>query len=321
VPTCPLCSGVAVAHYARASDIEYHTSEKQFDFYLCESCGTLFIDPMLFDRLDEIYPPNYYSFVKTDRSLVVAAKEWLDKQRFRKILRELPGAELSVLDVGGGTGWLLDLIKSADSRVNHSSVIDIDANAGAQAELAGHGYYRGRIEEYDKTDRFDLILMLNLIEHVSDPRAVLCKARTLLKPDGRLIIKTPNFDALDARLFRHRSWGGYHTPRHFVLFHKDSLERLSRECGFQTLHFSYTQGAPFWSVSILEELRRLGLVEITAERPAIYHPIMPLLQVGAAAFDFLRRPFAKLSQMELVLGPGRSARTIERSARIPQNAA
>ena len=305
--TCPLCSTAAVTHYARARDIEYHTSETEFDFYLCGPCGVLFINPMLSDRLGEIYPPNYYSFVKTNRSLVVAAKEWLDKQRFRQILRTLSGPEISVLDVGGGTGWLLDLIKSADSRVSRTSVIDIDANAGAQAELAGHRYYHGRIEEYDRTDRFDLVLMLNLIEHVSDPRAVLSKARTLLKPGGRLIIKTPNFDSLDGHLFRHRSWGGYHTPRHFVLFRKDSLEKLSSECGFQTVHFSYTQGAPFWSVSILEEMRRMGLVEITPRRPAIYHPIMPLLQLATAGFDFIRRPFAKLSQMEFVVGPGTAA--------------
>src|SRR5258708_17223822 len=113
--TCPLCSTAAVTHYARARDIEYHTSETEFDFYLCEPCGVLFINPMLSDRLGEIYPPNYYSFVKTNRSLVVAAKEWIDKQRFRQILRSLSGPEISVLDVGGGTRWLCGFIKSSHS--------------------------------------------------------------------------------------------------------------------------------------------------------------------------------------------------------------
>ena len=254
---------------------------------------------MLEGSLNDIYPPNYYSFVAPRRSLAVAAKGHLDKARFRKLLRGLPGSELSVLDIGGGTGWLLDLVKSIDARVLSTSVVDIDSQAGARAEQAGHRYYRVQFEDADPPNRFDLVLMLNLIEH--NPRAILLKAKQLLKPGGRVLLRTPNFNSLDARVFRHRSWGGYHTPRHFILFRRDSLERLCDECGFRTVQFVYTQGAPFWSVSILEELRKVGLASISAERPAVYHPMIPLLQIGAAAFDFLRRPFAKLSQMELVL--------------------
>src|SRR5205085_4323933 len=181
-------------------------------------------------------------------------------------------------------------------------VIDIDAGARARAEQAGHRYFQGRIEQFPAAEHFDVILMLNLIEHVPDPRAVLSKARDLLTREGRLFIKTPNFDAWDARLFRHRSWGGYHTPRHFVLFRRESLERLCRECGFEIVGFSYTQGAPFWSVSMLDLLRHLGLVSISSDRPAIRHPLMPALQALFAGIDFARKPFARLSQMQLVLG-------------------
>ena len=36
-----------------------------------------------------------------------------------------------------------------------------------------------------------------------------------------------------ARLFRRRYWGGYHLPRHFYLFTKESLARLLNENGFE----------------------------------------------------------------------------------------
>ena len=144
--------------------------------------------------------------------------------------------------------------------------------------------------------------MLNLIEHVSDPAAVLRKARDLLSPTGRIVIKTPNFDALDARLFRHASWGGYHAPRHFVLFNRESLQRVVDDTDLSVLDFSYTQGAPFWSVSVLDALRKRGLVRVDASRPAVYHPLFPILQAAFAAFDMIRSPFAKLSQMQIVLG-------------------
>ncbi|MGL4396243.1 MAG: class I SAM-dependent methyltransferase [Hyphomicrobium sp.] len=303
MPNCPICQRASDTVYARARDIEYHTSDAVFDFHTCGPCGILFISPMLADRLADIYPKNYYSFVSGRKSLAVAAKEWLDRRRFRTLLKRLASPRLSVLDIGGGTGWLLDIIKSADARVTTTTVVDIDAEAGATAIKAGHAYSHGRFEDYDGTARFDLILMLNLIEHTANPTAILMKARQLLKSDGLLLIKTPNFDALDARIFRHRSWAGFHTPRHFVLFQRDSLIALCRTCGFDVESFAYVQGAPFWSVSLLEELRRLGLVKISADRPAIYHPLMPLLQISSAAFDMMRAPFSKLSQMELVARP------------------
>ena len=153
----------------------------------------------------------------------------------RRVLRDVQGAgdELSALDIGGGTGWLLDAAKASDARVTKTQVVDIDPAAGARAEGAGHRYWLGPVENFATDERFDLVLMLNLIEHVSRPDAVLSKARELLTRDGRILIKTPNFDSLDARLFRHRSWGGYHTPRHFVLFTKDSLSGLARASGLR----------------------------------------------------------------------------------------
>jgi hypothetical protein len=144
--------------------------------------------------------------------------------------------------------------------------------------------------------------MLNLIEHVGNPLAILEKARDLLTPSGRIYIKTPNFRALDARLFRHANWGGYHCPRHFILFTRQSLTRILNSIGLNVVHFTYTQGAPFWSASIVEMLRRAGVVQLSKADPAIYHPLMPFLQGVTAGFDFLRKPFARLSQMIVIAG-------------------
>lgn len=299
--TCPLCAATDTQLHAKAHDIEYCTGDQSYDWLRCDRCRILFIDPMPVDRLAQIYPANYYSFSPESASFVQKAKEWLDRRQFARLLGSLPGNDLSVLDVGGGRGWLLDIARAADPRVRRTCVVDIDADAGTLAEAAGHEYVHGRIEEAAVEGKFDLVLMLNLIEHVTDPRAILAKAHALLKPGGRVFIKTPNFDALDARLFRNRSWAGYHTPRHFVLFCRESLEKTARDAGLAPVSFTYTQGAPFWSVSLLDELRRLGLAKITPDRPAVYHPMMPLLQAASAAFDFARMPFAKLSQMEMLL--------------------
>jgi len=182
-----------------------------------------------------------------------------------------------------------------------TQVVDIDPDAKEAAEQAGHRYFLGPIENFETEQSYQMILMLNFIEHVRRPDEILAKARRLLAPGGVLLIKTPNFAALDARLFRHRSWGGYHTPRHFVLFNRNSFARLAAAQGLRVASFSYTQGAPFWTVSVLNELRRAGLATVSRERPSIYHSLVPLLQVMFAGVDFIRRPFGALSQMFFVL--------------------
>jgi SAM-dependent methyltransferase len=299
---CPVCGGKG-SIYARAQDIEYFSIDSPFDYRLCGACDLLFIDPVPSNRLDEIYPKNYYSFVAGDsrKNVIVRLKEWLDRRSFRRFLSRIPGSDLKALDVGGGSGWLSDLIREADPRISQTQIVDLDPGAQALAEAHGHRYFCGRIEDFESIDRYDAILLLNLIEHVEDPVGVLRKAAGLLAPGGQIYIKTPNFRSLDARIFMHRSWGGYHCPRHFVLFSRASFEAAAKAAGLDVVGFSYTQGAPFWSVSLLDMLRRAGMAKVSAERPAPYHPIMPLLQAAGAAFDFARKPFFPLSQMIVLL--------------------
>ena len=301
-PACPIKGCTDTSWHADAQDIEYHTSDRTYSFYKCERCGVLFIAPMLWDRLGEIYPKNYYSYAPAKTGLVQRLKEALDRRLFVKLLDSIPGDSLSVLDVGGGSGWLLDQVKGCSPRVSFTQCVDLDEGAQAEALSRGHAYHLGAIEQFETDRRFDLVLALNLIEHVRDPALVLRRIEGLLTPHGRVLIKTPNFEALDARIFRHRSWAGYHTPRHFVLFNRQSFVDLAEQNGLGVVDFSYTQGAPFWSVSVLDAMRRMGLVDISAERPAIYHPLTPLLQASFAAFDFARAPFAPLSQMVFTLG-------------------
>jgi SAM-dependent methyltransferase len=232
---------------------------------------------------------------------VIRLKEWLDKRFFKKILRQLPGESLSVLDVGGGTGWMLDVLKATDTRIKFTQSVDIESAAKSVAEAKGHAYFEGTIEEFDTTERFDLILMLNLIEHVADPLAVLQKAEALLSPGGIIVIKTPNTDSLDARLYKKTYWGGLHCPRHWVIFSEKSFRHLLQLTKLKIKKLNYTQGAPFWAFSIIASLSRKKLVRISPEKPIIFHWLFAPISAMFAVFDFVRRPFAKTSQMFIIL--------------------
>lgn len=301
MPPCLVCGGRNTVFWAVTRDVEYFSLEGDFSFYRCEDCGVLFINPLPIDKLSEIYPENYYSFTHALDSPVYRIKQWLDARLLRGLLRDLPGKSLHALDVGGGTGWQLSLLQGLDDRVGQSQVVDIDSHAKAGAEKLGHRYFHGRIEDFETDDKFDMILMLNLIEHVEDPVGILKQAECLLTPGGIVLLKTPNYDSLDARIFRHAHWSGFHCPRHWVLFTKESFARAAQTAGLEMKECRYTQGAPFWSGSILNFLSTRGLIHVSKEKPMLSSPLSTPFFALFAAFDFLRMPFMKTSQMFIIL--------------------
>jgi 2-polyprenyl-3-methyl-5-hydroxy-6-metoxy-1,4-benzoquinol methylase len=276
--------------------------EDEFTYYGCADCKTIFIHPVPIEQLKKIYPSNYYSFVNKPKNVVVGLKEWLDKRFFKKILKQLQAQQINVLDVGGGTGWMLDVLKKTDKRIGLTQVVDIDEKAKRIAEEKGHAYFEGTIESFTTDKLFHLILMLNLVEHVADPLAVLQKAQSILAPGGIIVIKTPNTMSWDARLYKRSYWGGLHCPRHWTIFSEKSFRILLQSTRLKIKKLEYTQGAPFWAFSIIASLHRKRMVRISAQKPIIFHWLFAPLSAVFAVFDFVRKPFAKTSQMFILLG-------------------
>ena len=299
---CPVCRSSQISTWSSAHDYEYFSVPGEYQYYHCADCLTIFIDPVPVEQLKQIYPPNYYSFVNSSKTLVARIKEWMDKIHFKKVLRDMEGDQLHVLDVGGGTGWLLSNLKKTEPRISFTQVVDINEEAGEIARRDGHAYFEGTIETFQTDKKFHLILMLNLVEHVADPHALMEKAAALLTPGGIILVKTPNTDSWDARLYRNTYWGGLHCPRHWIIFSEKSFRLLVYTTSLSIKKINYTQGAPFWAFSIMAAWHRKKWIRISAKRPIIFHWLFAPLSAIFAVFDFLRRPFAKTSQMFIVLG-------------------
>lgn len=299
--SCPVCSSINTNLWSVARDYEYFSTSKDYHYFQCTNCYSIFIDPVPIDELMTIYPSNYYSFVPGKKNIVVRVKEWLDKKHFEKILKDIPAKKISVLDVGGGTGWLAGLIKDIDKRVEHTQIVDIDKQAKKIALANGHSYFEGMLENFDTAEKYHLVLMLNLIEHVSDPLKVMHKASSLLAAGGVILIKTPNTRCRDARLFKNTYWGGLHAPRHWVIFSEKSFRHMVSITDLKIDQLKYTQGAAFWAFSIITWLYKKRMVRISAIRPIVFHPLFPMLSGLFAAVDFVRRLFGKTAQMFIVL--------------------
>ncbi|HEU5167114.1 MAG TPA: class I SAM-dependent methyltransferase, partial [Chitinophagaceae bacterium] len=249
--SCPLCNSDKTILWSVAKDYEYASTNDEYKYYYCKNCISLFISPVPENELHRIYPSNYYSFQPGKKNWAFLIKEWLDKKLFKKILNQLKNDNINVLDIGGGTGWLCDLVKTIDKRTALTQVVDIDSDAKKIAEEKGHRYFEGRIEEFTRSEKFDLVFLLNLLEHVAHPIDVLQQIEQLLNPGGIVLIKTPNILSLDARLFRKKYWGGLHCPRHWIIFSENSFRNMLTSTRLKITDLHYTQGGPFWAFSII----------------------------------------------------------------------
>jgi SAM-dependent methyltransferase len=269
---------------------------------MCGNCGVVFIHPMPVNLLGVIYPHNYYSYTPLAESWIFRLKAVIDRSRYRRLLPLVRSSTLSLLDVGGGFGYELTHARAADSRVTRTVVVDLDEKSEERARAAGHDYVRVPFEDYETGERFDGVFLSNVIEHVANPEALLKKAFALTKPGGLVLLRTPSTEGLDARLFRSGNWGGYHCPRHWILLTQRVLIDLARRTGFEIVQSRFTQAASFWALSILFCLEDFRFVRITAERPAMFHPLFKPLAAVFAAFDAATILFGrKTSQMTFVL--------------------
>ncbi len=105
----------------------------------------------------------------------------------------------SLLDIACGDGMLTEMFGP-----HFKTIVGVDASSRhldeARRRLPSAVFHESLIEEFETEDRFDAVFMLELLEHVQNPVAVLKKAASFLKPKGRLIVHVPNCDAVNRKI-------------------------------------------------------------------------------------------------------------------------
>jgi len=103
--------------------------------------------------------------------------------------------EKEVLDVGcvgqdidySNPSWIHSQVKEIAEEL-----AGVDINIDGIKELNGMGYNISHYNELNYSKKFDVILMLDVIEHVNNPVEFIKNYQLFLKEDGKMVITTPN---------------------------------------------------------------------------------------------------------------------------------
>jgi SAM-dependent methyltransferase len=180
-------------------------------YFQCQDCGSVFLPSLSLDS--DFYDADYlaYSSGRTNISGKVATfNGYLDR-----VEKYAEGDGRRLLDVGCGVGLMLDV---ASARGWDVVGVEISDHARSVARSKGHRVmealeYVQHLTTHEQ--QFDLISLLDVIEHVTDPVNFIKKVSQLLRPGGIIIIAAPFANSI-SRVLMGRLWPHY--KREHVVF-------------------------------------------------------------------------------------------------------
>ena len=219
--SCPLCK----SQWLLPAPVQPQTP---FGLVQCGACAAVFLSPRPVAEAMPAYYDEYHAENKKS-----ARQEHRAKRHYRRLARykHKPGG---LLEIGCGEGHFLHIARDHGWQV---AGLELSQPRIERAKtMFGLDVIRGDVSTASFTpESFDAIAMFQLLEHLHDPRAVLQRAHTLLRPGGVLLISTPNVLAYARKKRGVDSWC---IPRHLVFFSPRTIVQVLETLSFEVLNKS-----------------------------------------------------------------------------------
>lgn len=211
------------------------------------------------EDLNKFYKHSYYKLIRNGgrapeiKRLMSRGKEmkqeksWLAETFYSDICFALHkySSGKRILDVGCGNGDLLDFL---DKKGFKTVGIEPSGEAVRKAQSKGLSVYGTDLCSFTesrksgKKEKYDAVLLMNVLEHVPEPLKAIKIAKKLLVKNGILCIKVPNdfsaFQLAAEREIRKKSWW-VAIPDHVNYFNFKSLFNILKSMKFNIV---YSQG-------------------------------------------------------------------------------
>jgi 2-polyprenyl-3-methyl-5-hydroxy-6-metoxy-1,4-benzoquinol methylase len=189
----------------------------------CRRCGFIFADGEDLQNLAALYEQLSDPAYLESQQARSRQMRWLLEQ----VLRAKRDAR-TLLDVGAGAGLLIAEAQRRD--LVAAGVEPSRSLVDSARRVNGVELVQGFFPHPQLTGRtFDVICLVDVIEHVTDPLQMLRHCAAALSPGGLLVVVTPDVGSLTARLVGNRWW--HYRLAHVGYFSKRSMRRAAAEAG------------------------------------------------------------------------------------------
>ncbi len=230
ISKCPVCGSTHLDAVLNGKDMD--TLEIKYSILQCPQCAVCITDPQPHpDDLWMLYNERSTADFVPSVNGVGTLRKFLFNLYIHKILRNIKGSRLTVLDYGCGDG-LLSLLLSQHPRCEHVTAVDFHSSAPHFiTDLDETVSYLSNERFLESSERYDFILCRQVLEHVHDPVSQLKLLGTHMKEDGRILVEVPNFSSIWRRIFG-PNWSMLYLPRHLFHYTPASLRTTLSRAGF-----------------------------------------------------------------------------------------
>lgn len=250
---CPICNNTDNRLKLHCKD--HSLTKENFDLFECDTCHLIFTVPMpSFENIAPYYNfPNYISHTDIKKGLMNhlyhKVRNYTVKIKTSWIQSLFSNYKGTLLEIGAGTGTFANAMHNKGWKITA-----LEPDEGSR-NIAQSNYdlklspisdiYNLPVNEYDA------ITLWHVLEHVHDLKGYFGLFKSILKPNGRLIIAVPNCESYDAQYYK-EFWAAYDVPRHLYHFTPQSMHVICANYGFEIVQYK-----PMWFdsyyVSLLSE--------------------------------------------------------------------
>jgi 2-polyprenyl-3-methyl-5-hydroxy-6-metoxy-1,4-benzoquinol methylase len=204
---------------------DYLVSGETFDLVLNSDKDILITSPSpQTEDLAKYYESDsYISHTDSQKGAIAFLYQKVKKHALKKKLQlvgQLQKEKGCLLDIGTGTGEFI-----YEAKKNGWKISGIEPNDGARNLAKKKGVHLENSIDAFVGQKFDVITLWHVLEHLPDLDSTLEKIESLLNENGTVLIAVPNYNSYDAK-FYNIYWAAFDVPRHLWHFSQSFMKTL-----------------------------------------------------------------------------------------------
>ena len=226
---CPVCGANNGEIIFQCTD--HSVTDELFDVVQCNSCLYAQTLPQPDESvIGKYYETNdYISHSETKNGIVnriyLFVRQFNIKRKLN-LINKIANNHNNLLDVGCGTGFFLSQCKEKAWKV--TGVEQSDVARKKAEERIKDSVYPSINALIDTENKFDVITLWHVFEHLHDINKSFEQLKSMLNPNGVLVLALPNLCSKDAKIYGNH-WAAFDVPRHLSHFSSKSVKQLAEK--------------------------------------------------------------------------------------------